>query len=793
MKYIKSYEDNQIDEQFVKEMSKKFVLDERIVRLLFSRGIDSEKSLREYLNPNLSQLNNPFLFEDMSIVVEKIKSHISQNNKILIYGDYDVDGITATATLCEYLKSIGANVTTFLPNRYIDGYGLNIETINKVLEDSTPDLIITVDCGITAVKEVEYLKSKNIDIIVTDHHESDGNLPNCLIINAKISKTYPFKYLCGAGVALKLVQALGGVDAIQPYLATTAIATISDIVEMVGENRAIVRVGLSRMDTLPRGVTKLLNECGIARNPKANEIAFKLAPKINASGRMGDANLSLQLYLETRPNEINKISKTILEYNTKRQQLCNKIYDDVKLYLSTQDIYSMKAIVYKSKDWEAGLLGIVCAKLSEEYHRPTCLFSDTDGVLTGSCRSVNGVNVHTLMCSVSDILEKFGGHTMAAGLTLKIEHYEEFCQKFNDYVDKNLIKDEFLPTKTYDFEISVDEISTSFIESVDRMEPCGHENMRPVFKINASRADVTPMKSHPEHLLIKYPNLSLLGFNFASMQYILSSDTKCNILTDLNIETFKNIKRVTGIVKSIDYEDIYRPEDKGLIAYNYIHQLSFDKQGEHSFINYTRENLIRLLVDMDKSVYGTLIIASDYNSYLNFKSIYDNLNIFRNRLFEVEDETGLNTILLAPNSFKHFNSFKRIIFIDPILNLDYISALNQTTKSAIYIPHKTPFSTTFFREISVERKVFGEYFKALKFAYDNQISAQSVYQFYQKVVNASRRKLSYLQFMICLTIFKQLNIIKTDNDLKIIDISMDKKDLSESAFYNKLSAIKNHK
>ncbi len=793
MKYINSCEGINIDEQFVANMAKKFLLDARVVRLLYSRGINTEQALRDYLNPNISQLNNPYLFENMALVIEKIKNHIANGSKILIYGDYDVDGITATATMYDYLTSIGAKVTTFLPNRYIDGYGLNIDTINKILEREIPDLMITVDCGITAVDEVKYLKDKGIDVIVTDHHESDGNVPDCLVINPKVSSTYPFKYLCGAGVALKLVQALGGIDAIKPYLATTAIATISDIVEMVAENRAIVSLGLTRLDTLPKGLVKMLSECGIGRNPKANEIAFKLAPKINASGRMGDADLSLKLYLETKPAEISRICKEILNYNTQRQQLCNKIYNDVKEYLNTLDIYSMKAIVCKSNDWEAGLLGIVCAKLSEEYHRPTCLFSDTDGVLTGSCRSVNGVNVHTLMCSMSDILEKFGGHTMAAGLTMKVEYYDEFCTKFNAYVEQNLIKDEFLPTKIYDFEISLDEANIAFIESVERMEPCGHENMRPVFKLTASRAEVSPMKSHPEHLLIKYPNLSLLAFNMASMQHILSSDTKSNILTDLSIETFKTMKRVTGIIKSIDYEDIYRPEDKGLIAYNYIHQLSFAEKGGNKFINYTRDNLIRLLVDMDKSIYGTLIIANDYNSYLNFKSIYDNLNIYRNRLFEVEDETGLNTILLAPSGFKHFNSFKRIIFIDPILNMGYVSQVNLATKSAIYIPHKTQLSNLLFKDISLDRKVFGEYFKVLKFAYENQIAGANSYQFYQRVATACKRKLSYLQFMVCLTTFKQLDIIKTEQDLKITDLSMDKKELNSSILYSQLSAIKNSK
>lgn len=794
MKYVNSSEGIIVDEQFVKDMSKKFVIEERVVRLLFARGINTEILLKNYLNPNISQLHNPFLFENMALVVEKIKSHISRGSQILIYGDYDVDGITATATLYDYLKKIGANVKTFLPNRYIDGYGLNIETLNKVLEQGKPDLLITVDCGITAVDEVEYLKQKSVDVIVTDHHESDGNVPNCLIINAKVSQTYPFRFLCGAGVALKLVQAIGGVEAIMPYIAQTAIATVADIVELVGENRAIVKVGLDNFQSLPKGLIKMLHECGMNGSPKATDIAFKLAPKINASGRMGDADLSLKLYLETRPAEINKICKGIIDYNTRRQQLCNKIYDDVKENLSKCDIFSLKAIVFKSADWEAGLLGIVCAKISEEYHRPTCLFSDNNGVLTGSCRSVNGVNVHTLMCSMSDILEKFGGHTMAAGLTLNVKNYDEFCNKFNAYVDANLIKDEFLPTKTYDLELNLNEITTSLIESVDRMEPCGHENNRPIFKFEVSRADVTPMKSHPNHLLVKYPNLSLLAFNSANMQYVLSSDTKCDILADLNIETFKNIKRISGIIKSIDYEDIYRPNDMGIITYQYIKQLSYTDAEEYKFVNYTRENLIRILVDMDTSVYGTLIVVNDYNSYLNFKSIYDNFNIFRNRLFEIDDQTGINTILLAPKNFNNFNTFKRIIFIDPILNSGYISAVNKNTKAVIYLPYKTGFSYSIFRDISTDRKVFGEYFKLLKFAYDNQIIGATSYQLFAKIVALSKRKeCNYAQFMVCLSTFKELGIIETDEDRSITNISMDKKQLTSSNLYNKLNFIKQSK
>lgn len=795
MKYINSFENIEFDNNFIESMSKKFLLDSRVVKLLFARGINTAEKLKEYLNPNISQLHNPMLFENMALVIDKIKSHISNNSSILIYGDYDVDGITATYTLYDYLKKLGGKVEYFLPNRYIDGYGLNIETLDKLLGNMKPDLLITVDCGITAVNEVEYLKSKNIDVIVTDHHESDGNLPNCLIINPKISTTYPFKYLCGAGVALKLVQAIGGTEAIMPYIAATAVATISDIVELVAENRAIVSIGLQNISSLPKGILKLMSECGIGSNPKASEIAFKLAPKINASGRMGDAELSLKLYLETSPSEINKLCKTIIDYNTQRQQLCNKIYNDVKLELAASDIYSMKAIICKSTEWEAGLLGIVCAKLSEEYNRPTCLFSQSGDVLTGSCRSVNGVNVHTLMCSMSNILDKFGGHTMAAGVTLNVGYYDEFCAQFNKYVNENLIKEELLPTKTFDFEVNINEINAELIESVDRMEPCGHENNRPVFKLELSRADVNSMKNHPEHLLIKYNNISLLAFNSSNMQYVLSSGTKCNVLADLNLETYKTVKRVSGVIKNIDYEDIYRPDNMDIITSQYVKQLSFVDEQTAKFANYNRENLIRLLMDMDKSVYGTLIVVNDYNSYLNFKSIYDNFNIFRNRLFEVGDESGINTILLAPTSLRYFNTFKRIIFIDPILNMGYISAINKVTKATIYLPYKTQFGVSTFKNISLDRRVFGEYFNLLKLAYENKVSANSPYDLFTKLVNSFKKKdLLFLQFTVCLHVFKELQIITLNETIFGVEsVSMDKKSLDSSQFYNRVKALKNNK
>lgn len=793
MKYVWTGQDINIDEKFVENMAEKFVIDKRVISLLYTRGFDSEEKLYNYFNPSLKQLHDPFLLENMAQVVEKIKTHISQNHKIIIYGDYDTDGISATATMFKFLSSIGANVDYFLPNRFIDGYGLNIETLEKLLEKRKPDLLISVDCGITAIEEVEFLKSKGIDVIITDHHERGESLPDCLIVNPKISETYPFKQLCGAGVALKIVQAMSNIDTASQYLPITAIATISDIVDLVDENRAIVAMGLKDVSKLPKGVLRLMSECGITKPVKANDIAFKLAPKLNASGRMGDANISLELYLEENNVQISKLCKTIIDYNTKRQQLCNDCYNEIKAYLNENDIFSMKAIIMSSPNWEQGIVGIVAARISEEYNRPTCIFCQIGDKLTGSCRSVNGVNVHSLMCSMSDILEKFGGHTMAAGVTLNVKHYDEFCTRFNEFVKNTLQKVEFLPTKTYDFAMELDQLNLKFVEDVDRMEPCGHINFRPIFKLKTKKANVSKMKNHPEHLLVKFPNISLLAFNSSEKEYILSSDTVCDILADISIETFRNVKRLSGIIKSLDYEDIYRPNDNNVLTVEYIKQLTYNDNSPYKFTNYTRENLVRMLVDMDKNIYGTLIVAYDYNSYLNFKSIYDNFNIFRNRLFEVGDETGINTILLAPKNFDNFNTFNRIIFLDPILHTGFLSKLNKHTRGSVFLPHKTQFSFSTFKDVSMDRQLFGKYFRVLQFACDNKIKGDFPYDFYEKVVAkiGKPKEYNYLQFYVCLTTFVDLGIIEIDEDAtQVLKITQVKKPLNASAFYNRLNLIK---
>ena len=792
MKYICSLTE-EVNKDFIEEMSKIFNLDLHLVHLLYSRGIDSQEKLKKFLNPSLTDLHDPFLFENMQDAVELIEKHITKNSKFLIFGDYDVDGISASAILIKYFESIGVKVSNFMPNRYEDGYGLTVPTIDKILKTDKPDLIITVDCGITAVEEVEYIKSLGIDILVTDHHERAETLPNCLIINPKVSETYPFKALCGAGVALKLVQALAGINVASKYLPICAIATIADIVELFDENRAIVSLGIKDIKKAPLGVLKLMQECGLNENCKASDIAFKLAPKINASGRMGSAETSLELYMEENPSNIKKLCAKILNFNNQRQQLCDRVYNDVKSELKHTDIFRISAIVLSSAEWDSGILGIVSARIAEEYHRPTFLFSQVGDELVGSCRSVNGVNVHTLLSSMTDLLTKFGGHPMAAGLTLKVENYDKFVKLTNYYVSENLNKADFLPTKSYDFMLDESEITMKLVEDIDRLEPCGHMNPRPIFNFKLKNAIISSLPKHKQHLVLTYPNFSLLAFNAEDKYFVLSGNTSCNLLADLSVDTFRNNKKISGIVKSIDYEDIYRPQDDEVIQAEYVKQILYPLDGTYTFNNYNRDQLIRMLIDMEKNVYGTLIVANDYNTYINFKAVYDSNNIFRNRVLDINDDTGLNTIVLAPTNFNSFNTFSRIIFLDPILNMGYISALQKETKSTIYLPHMIEGLNTILRNVSLDREEFGRYFRLIQFACENKITGYYCYNMFKNILQKTKDKYkySYLQFFVCLQVFKELGIVETsENDNEIIKITDVKNPLNASAFYNRLNTLK---
>ena len=499
----------------ISDMSRQLNLNEKVVELLFSRGIDSKQKINEFFNPSFSHFNNPFLLKGMEEAKEKILNSVKSNENILVFGDYDVDGISASAIIIKLLEKLNCKANYFLPNRFVDGYGLTKQAIDKVKEKFNPKLIITVDCGISCYEEVEYAKSLGIDIVVTDHHEIPQQIPNTIVINPKLeNQAYPFKDLCGTGVALKVAQAILN-DNCEEFLPIAALATIADIVSLTEENRAIVSLGLKLFEKyLPVGIKELLKDNKISiKNVTSTDIAFKIAPKINSSGRMGEANDSLKIYLETKLDVIKKQIAKINEYNTNRQKACAEVYDDCVEMLKKTNMSNEPSIILYSKEWDSGILGIVCARLVENYNRPAFLFAEEDGLLHGSARSLQDVNVHEILSNMKDILETFGGHKMAAGMCLKKEHFYKFKQNVNDFILTKVSPKAFLPISYYDLDIEESQLTEKFLEDLNKLEPFGLNNSKPLLKISTQQAKINSLKNFACHYNIVIGKLNLIYFN----------------------------------------------------------------------------------------------------------------------------------------------------------------------------------------------------------------------------------------------------------------------------------------
>jgi len=529
-----------------------FGFSEKFARLLNIRGIDSKDKVDKFFDFSLDRLHDPFLLKGMREAVDRINKAVASKERILIIGDYDADGICSVAILYKYLLSRHVTTRYFLPDRDADGYGVTIELIKNLYERFKPNLIITVDCGISCPKEVEYAKSLGADFIVTDHHAIPAEIPDCICVNPKFTdQEYPFNELCGAGVALKVVQALGGLEVASKYLDICTIATVADIVSLRDENRVIVAKGLEMLnkDSLP-SVTALAKSCNIWGKITSTDISFKLGPKINASGRMGNAKRGLDIILEQKPEEIEKIIASLTNYNTARQKLCNTIFDEADAMIEEGQLYKNNIIIVAKDTWESGVLGIVSARITEKYGRPSIVFGKSENVYKGSSRSVGEINIVKTIEMFKDLIATYGGHSMAAGMSIAVEMFPEFVQKITEHLNLNFSSVELTSDKFYDFDLEPADITQDFVREQEMLEPFGCDNSTPVLSIQVGAAQVSVLPNHPQHLRVSSGDLQFMYFNGADNAEILAADTSKNILFEFQkSEAMKNDLR--AIVKGI--------------------------------------------------------------------------------------------------------------------------------------------------------------------------------------------------------------------------------------------------
>ena len=498
-----------------------------IAHLLALRGIKTFDQAKTFFRPTQENIYDPFLMKDMDVAASRLAAAVRNQEKVLVYGDYDVDGTTATSIVYLFLKQFGLEANYFIPHRFKDGYGISIEGIEKAIE-SDAKLIVSVDCGITAVDEAKYAKEKGIDLIICDHHNAGDVIPDAVAVldPKRPDCTYPFDGLSGAGVAYKLVQAtltalgLNGSNASQ-FLDLVAISIASDIVPLVDENRVLMRQGLKLINETPRtGIKALANlikmEIG---SISTSQIVFSLGPRINAAGRMGDATKAVELLISDTDETAAQQARELEDINKKRRDKDSETMKGA-LEIIEQDVNVDKAsvVVLHNDDWHLGVIGIVASRIVDLYCRPTVMLSTVDGQIKGSARSIKGFNIYNALKQCDDLLLQFGGHEFAAGLTMEECNLEEFKVRLQEVVSSDLCDDDFKPELLVDAELDLSKVDLKFWKVLNQFEPYGPLNMRPTFVSRGLQVVGTPSVVGNGHLKMKVAQngsepFDVIGFN----------------------------------------------------------------------------------------------------------------------------------------------------------------------------------------------------------------------------------------------------------------------------------------
>lgn len=557
---IKKWEIYDSNEQKVKEICDKYNLNEIIGKIIVNRNVTSDEDVRIFITPTRDDFHDPFLFIGMDVAVDRILQAINNKENILIYGDYDVDGITSTTVLKKYLQERGGIVNTYIPNRLNEGYGLNKKAIKKI-KDMGTDLIITVDCGISGIEEVKYAKELGIEVIVTDHHEVGEVLPDALaVIDAKRKdNTYPFNLLAGVGVVFKVIQAISiklnlKAEEYLKYLDLVCVGTISDIVPLEGENRTIAKLGLMLIKvTRNLGLRELIKSSGY-KEIDSNTISFGVAPRINACGRMGHEEEALKLFLAETKEEAIQVTKKLNEYNTLRQNTEKAIYEDAVSKIEKENIENKNSIVIGGYNWHHGVIGIVSSKVTEKYYKPSILLCFEEDIAKGSGRSIQGFDLYEGLTKCSEFLDKFGGHAMAVGLTLDKENFENFKNKFEKITEEANIK-EMVPTIYIDEEIKLKDINMELVKSLSILEPFGEANKVPLFLIRNLKIDSIRALSEGRHLKLSLRDESIvinaIGFDIGNLAEEYKIGDKIDVVGTLEINSFNGFSSIQINIKDI--------------------------------------------------------------------------------------------------------------------------------------------------------------------------------------------------------------------------------------------------
>ncbi|MEA2106898.1 MAG: single-stranded-DNA-specific exonuclease RecJ [Bacteroidota bacterium] len=531
------------NEKDVQKLAKELNIEPVLANLLVQRGVKTFEQSKAFFRPSLDNLYDPFLMKDMDLAIERIEKAIHNNENILIYGDYDVDGTTSVALVYTFLKEFYPNVGYYVPDRYGEGYGVSLQGIQNAQENKF-SLIIALDCGIKANEKVDYAKKHGIDFIICDHHYPGKELPNAAaVLDSKRSDcNYPFKELSGCGVGFKLIQAYARTNNIPfekiiPYLDLVVVSIASDIVPIVDENRILAYYGLIQLNEKPRqGLKSIISLAGLSgKTINIDDIVFKIGPRINAAGRMESADKAVELLLSKNSAKAKTAANSVNFFNDARKNIDRHITQEaLRILAKEQEMGERKSTVLYNSDWHKGVVGIVASRLIETYYRPTVILTASNGLATGSARSVAGFDVYQAIEACSDLLENFGGHMYAAGLTLQIDKIDEFRNRFEKVVSEKITEEQLIPQVEIDAELRLSDITPKFYRILKQFQPFGPENMAPVFVTrdvadNGEGRIVGVSKEHLKLSIIQeedpFKNFAAIAFQQANLyEYIHSGD-----------------------------------------------------------------------------------------------------------------------------------------------------------------------------------------------------------------------------------------------------------------------------
>ena len=794
------------------DLSKKINISPEISQILNNRGINNEKDAEIFMNPSLEYLGDPFLMKDMDKAVKRIKKAIENNENIYIYGDYDVDGVSSTSILYIYFKSIGYPVKYYIPNRLEEGYGINEEAIRKISSDDC-SLIITVDCGITSVKEVEIANELGIDVIITDHHECQSETPNAYaIVNPKQEDcSYPFDMLCGCGVAFKMIQALTDKEdfktSMYNYLEIVTLATICDIVPLIDENRIIVKNGLKLMkEGKNLGLRELIKVCGIETNKiGSSHIGYSVGPRINASGRLGYSYLGVQLFTTDSQEEAKEIANILESKNIERQMIESKMYKEAEEIMANDESYKDdKVLVVAHEGWQHGVIGIVASKLTEKYYKPTVLLTIEGDEATGSARSIKGFSIFDALESCKDLMNKFGGHDQAAGLSLNRNNIKELKERINKIADYSLSKEDLIENIKVEYELEEDSANLNLVDDLHKLEPFGMNNPSPRFIMrDLLLTNVYKMGKNKQHLkIIVEDNKSYecVGFNMSYLADNFEVGDKIDILFQVDENNYNNERKVQFLLKDI------RLSHPKIATNNNMSIKLFEK-----IIPKDKENIYSIDI-ADEYLYDDIEGNRNINIFEYIKEdtlvITNTLNGFYRALSDIsltDLEFGINfnyineknkkvQLIFSPNIDKiDLKRYNRIILYDFLYNKGEYSYLNKNILNneniiKYYREEDKIYLKNIMENIVPNREEFINIYKYMLVNKNINIELTELKRVF---------KILPLKIFGILRVFKELNLlnfeINDDNNsisIYLLEKSDKKLNLDESVILNNLKNLK---